>query len=52
MRLSEISEQMGKPEAREASRLMQLKDEYRETETKLQSLYEEWDKVAAEATNV
>jgi len=52
-RLSEISEQMGKPEAaRETSRLMQLKDAYRQTETTLQSLYEEWDRVAAEATNV
>lgn len=52
-RLSELSEQMGEPEvAREASRLMQLNDEYRQTETKLQSLYEEWDRVAAEATNV
>jgi len=44
---------MGKPEAaRETSRLMQLKDAYRQTETTLQSLYEEWDRVAAEATNV
>jgi len=52
-RLSELSEQMGEPEvAREASRLMQLNDEYRQVDTKLKSLYEEWDRVAAEATNV
>ena len=51
--LKGISEQMGEPKAaREAGRLKQLKDQYRETEAKLQSLYEEWDKVAAEATNV
>lgn len=51
--LKEVSQQMGEPEvARNASRLIKLNDEYRLTETKLQSLYEEWDRVAAEGTKV
>ncbi|MGI8898081.1 MAG: ABC transporter C-terminal domain-containing protein, partial [Pyrinomonadaceae bacterium] len=47
-RLNEISQQMGEPEiSRDATRLIQLNDEYQETETRLQSLYAEWDRVAA-----
>jgi len=49
-RLSEISQQMSEPEiARDATRLIQLNDEYQKTETRLQSLYAEWDRVAAES---
>ncbi|MCM3904188.1 MAG: hypothetical protein ND866_20990, partial [Pyrinomonadaceae bacterium] len=52
-RLNEISRQMGEPEvARDATRLIQLSNEYQETETRLQSLYAEWDRVAAEAPKV
>lgn len=52
-RLNEISQQMGEPEvARDATRLIQLNNEYQETETRLQSLYAEWDRVAAEAPKV
>ena len=52
-RLNEISRQMGEPEvARDGTRLIQLNDEYQETETKLQSLYAEWDRVAADAPKV
>ncbi len=44
---------MGEPEiARDATRLIQLNDEYQETETRLQSLYAEWDRVATEAPKV
>ncbi|MGH9971730.1 MAG: ABC-F family ATP-binding cassette domain-containing protein [Pyrinomonadaceae bacterium] len=52
-KLKEISQQMGEPEvARDASRLIQLNNEYLETEKVLQSLYEEWDRLAAGAANV
>ena len=52
-RLKEISQQMGEPDiARDATRLIQLNDDYQETETKLQSLYAEWDRVAADAPKV
>jgi ATP-binding cassette subfamily F protein 3 len=52
-RLQEISQQMGAPEiARDATRLIQLNNEYQETETRLQSLYVEWDQVSAEGTKV
>ncbi|MCM3870789.1 MAG: ABC-F family ATP-binding cassette domain-containing protein [Pyrinomonadaceae bacterium] len=52
-RLQEISQQMGEPAiARDATRLIQLNDDYQETETRLQSLYAEWDQVAAEAPKV
>jgi len=51
--LKEISQLMGEPEiARDATRLIQLTNEYQETETRLQSLYAEWDQVAAEAPKV
>jgi ATP-binding cassette, subfamily F, member 3 len=49
-RLKEISEQMGVPEiARDASRLIQLNEEYQEADVRLQSLYAEWDRIAADA---
>ena len=52
-RLKEISQQMGEPDiARDATRLIQLNDDYQETETRLQSLYAEWDQVAADAPKV
>lgn len=52
-RLGDISQQMGDPDvARDASRLVKLNDEYQRTEAELKSLYEEWDGVAAEPTNV
>jgi ATP-binding cassette subfamily F protein 3 len=52
-RLNEISRQMGEPEiARDATRLIQLNDEYQETETRLQSLYAEWDRISAESPKV
>ncbi len=45
-RLNEISQQMGTPEvARDADRLIALNDEYQQTEARLKSLYEEWDRV-------
>ncbi|MDQ3666359.1 MAG: ABC-F family ATP-binding cassette domain-containing protein [Acidobacteriota bacterium] len=52
-RLKEISQQMGEPDiARDATRVIQLNYEYQETETRLQSLYAEWDRVAGEASKV
>lgn len=52
-RLQEISQQMGEPAiARDATRLIQLNDDYQETETRLQSLYAEWDQVAADTPKV
>jgi hypothetical protein len=51
-RLNEISEQMGTPEvARDAARLISLNDQYQQTEAQLKSLYEEWDRVTAPASN-
>jgi ATP-binding cassette, subfamily F, member 3 len=51
--LSQISQQMGQPEiARDAIRLIQLNDEYQQTEARLQALYAEWDRVAVDAPKV
>jgi ATP-binding cassette subfamily F protein 3 len=48
-RLNEVSQQMGTPEvARDADRLIALNDEYQQTEARLKSLYEEWDRVSEE----
>ncbi|HEU4712978.1 MAG TPA: ABC-F family ATP-binding cassette domain-containing protein [Pyrinomonadaceae bacterium] len=48
-RLNEISQQMGTPEvARDAARLVALTDEYQQTEARLKTLYEEWDRVSEE----
>lgn len=52
--LNRISEMMGTPDvARDATRLIALNDEYQQTETRLRSLYEEWDRVSelANASN-
>ncbi len=51
-RLAALSEEMGKPEVvRDAAQLSKLNQEYSRTETLLQELYQEWERVAAEATN-
>jgi ATP-binding cassette subfamily F protein 3 len=51
-RLGQISEQMGLPEiAREAEQLIVLSGEYQQTEKQLGELYEEWEKLTADATN-
>jgi ATP-binding cassette subfamily F protein 3 len=48
-KLEEISQQMGLPEvARNPERLLKLDEEYRQTETRLKSLYEDWEGAAAE----
>ncbi len=48
-RLAEISEQMSRPDvARDATKLIGLDEEYRETEAKLALLYEQWEKTAAQ----
>jgi ATP-binding cassette subfamily F protein 3 len=50
-RLALLSEEMGKPEvARSPGQLATLNQEYKETEERLQSLYQEWERVAAEMT--
>jgi len=50
-RLNEVSQQMGTPEvAREAQKLFALNDEYRQIESLLRTLYEEWDHVSQTAT--
>ncbi|MBD0373273.1 MAG: ABC-F family ATP-binding cassette domain-containing protein [Pyrinomonadaceae bacterium] len=50
-RLASLSEEMGKPEvARAPERLAELNEEYGQTEERLQSLYQEWERVAAETT--
>jgi ATP-binding cassette subfamily F protein 3 len=47
--LEEISQQMGLPEvARNPERLIKLDEEYRRTEARLKTLYEEWESAAAE----
>ncbi|HWN10540.1 MAG TPA: ABC-F family ATP-binding cassette domain-containing protein [Pyrinomonadaceae bacterium] len=48
-RLTEISDQMSQPDvARDATKLVGLDAEYRETEAKLAGLYEQWEKLAAQ----
>jgi len=43
--LNEISAQMSLPEvARDASRLVKLDEEYKQTEARLAGLYEEWER--------
>ena len=47
-RLNEISEQMSQPEvARDASQLIKLDANYRETEARLAALYGQWEEAAA-----
>jgi len=49
--LTRLSEQMGTPEvARDSARLKALKAEYEQTETRLRTLYEEWDRVSQPAS--
>lgn len=51
-RLAVISEEMSRPEAaRDAATFERLSAEYGETEERLRLLYEEWERVAAEASN-
>ena len=50
--LTEISEQMGTPQvARDAEQMKALNAKYQETERRLRSLYEEWDR-SSQAANV
>jgi ATP-binding cassette subfamily F protein 3 len=51
-KLASLSEQLSQPEiARDAARLHAVNVEYQQTEERLRILYEEWERVAAEATN-
>jgi ATP-binding cassette, subfamily F, member 3 len=51
-RLAELSELLGQPEvARDHDRLRLLNEEYRATDERLRRLYDEWERVAAEATS-
>ncbi|HEX8136916.1 MAG TPA: ABC-F family ATP-binding cassette domain-containing protein [Pyrinomonadaceae bacterium] len=51
--LAALSEQLARPEvARDHNRLLALNEEYQQTDARLRLLYEEWDRVAAEATNI
>ena len=51
-RLAMLSEEMSKPGAgRAPEHLAALNEEYGQTEARLQALYEEWERVAAEAAN-
>jgi ATP-binding cassette subfamily F protein 3 len=46
--LNEISEQMGRPEvARDVNRSMRLSNDFKQAESNLRALYEEWERVAA-----
>ena len=48
-RLKEISEQMSRPEiARDATELVKLDEDYRQTEARLSVLYSRWEKAAAQ----
>jgi ATP-binding cassette subfamily F protein 3 len=49
-RLAEISEQMSQPDvARDATKLIGLDEDYRQTEERLAALYEQWEKTATQA---
>ncbi|HEX8142340.1 MAG TPA: ABC-F family ATP-binding cassette domain-containing protein [Pyrinomonadaceae bacterium] len=51
-RLAALSEQLARPEvSRDHTRLLALNEDYQQTDARLRLLYEEWDRVAAEATN-
>jgi ATP-binding cassette, subfamily F, member 3 len=51
--LGALSEQLARPEvARDHNRLLALNEEYQQADARLRLLYEEWDRVAAEATNI
>jgi ATP-binding cassette, subfamily F, member 3 len=52
-RLASISEQMGTPEvAKDSERIRTLNSEYQQTEIRLRSLYDEWDRLSQETANV
>ncbi len=49
-RLAELSEQLSQPDiARDAERLRAVKEDYKQTESRLGELYQEWDRVAEES---
>jgi ATP-binding cassette subfamily F protein 3 len=51
--LASISEQMSTPEvARDGERMKSLNNEYQQTENRLRTLYEEWDRASQETANV
>ena len=51
--LASISEQMGTPEvAKDSERIRTLNGEYQQTESRLRSLYDEWDRLSQETANV
>lgn len=48
-RLAEIAEQMSEPDvARDATKLIGLDEDYKQTEARLAGLYEQWEKTAAQ----
>ena len=51
--LAALSEQLSRPEvARDPNRLLALNEDYQHTDTRLRALYEEWDRIATEPSNV
>ena len=51
--LNEISEQMGRPEvARDVNRFMRLSNDFKQAESNLRALYEEWDTKLFKSKNV
>ena len=51
-RIATLTDELARPEiARDAARVVALNDEYRQTDERLRTLYEEWERVAAEAAN-
>ena len=51
--LAMFTEQLAQPAAvRDGHRLRELEREYKEQDARLRALYEEWERVAAEAKNV
>jgi len=51
-RLATLSEELSRPAvARDASRAKTLNDEYQQADARLRSLYEEWERIAAEAAS-
>jgi ATP-binding cassette subfamily F protein 3 len=51
-RLATLSEELSRPEvARDANRAKTLNKEYQGADARLRSLYEEWERIAAEATS-
>ena len=50
--LAAIGEEMSTPDAaRDPRRLARLNEDYKKAEARLQQLYEEWERVVAEAAN-